>query len=127
MQAEVQFVLVDGAKSPLHQNAGWEVFPLANSVIAPGERAVIRTGVIVAMPPGMYCRISPRTTREHGVDVLSTIIDSDTRGEIEVVLFNHDANEHFYVRRNLAMAQLIFQLLPNVVMRKYDILDLGNP
>jgi dUTP pyrophosphatase len=78
--------------------------------IAPGGRAMIPTGIALAVPPGSEGQIRPRSglAIRHGVTVLNTpgTIDADYRGEIQVILINLGA-EPFVVSRGMRIAQLI--------------------
>jgi dUTP pyrophosphatase len=77
--------------------------------IAPGERAAIDTGLIIALPPGTEGQVRPRSglASRHGVTVLNSpgTIDADYRGEVRVILVNlgHDP---FTVERGMRIAQL---------------------
>ena len=78
--------------------------------IAPGGRAMIPTGVAIALPPGSEGQIRPRSglAIRHGVTVLNSpgTIDADYRGELQVILVNTGA-ESFVVQRGLRIAQLV--------------------
>lgn len=78
--------------------------------IAPSARAMIPTGVAIALPRGSEGQIRPRSglAIRHGVTVLNSpgTIDADYRGEIQVILVNHGA-EPFVVSRGMRIAQLI--------------------
>jgi dUTP pyrophosphatase len=79
-------------------------------VIAPGARAQIPTGISIALPRGTEGQVRPRSglAARHGISVLNTpgTIDSDYRGEIQVILVNFGA-ESFSVERGLRIAQLV--------------------
>jgi dUTP pyrophosphatase len=79
-------------------------------VIAPGERAMIPTGIAIALPPGSEGQVRPRSglAARHGVTVLNSpgTVDADYRGEINVILVNLGA-EPFTVARGTRIAQLI--------------------
>jgi dUTP pyrophosphatase len=79
-------------------------------VIPPGGRAIIPTGIAIALPPGHEGQIRPRSgiAIRHGVTVLNTpgTIDADYRGEIQVILVNL-GSETFEVRRGTRIAQLV--------------------
>jgi dUTP pyrophosphatase len=89
--------------------------------IAPGARAVVPTGLAIALPSGTEAQIRPRSglAARFGITVLNApaTIDADYRGEIGVLLINH-GNEPFVVRRGERIAQLVItriaqaQLLP---------------
>jgi len=78
--------------------------------IAPGGRAMIPTGLVIALPPGSEGQVRPRSglAARHGVTVLNTpgTIDADYRGEIQVILINLGA-EAFQVSRGMRVAQLV--------------------
>ena len=78
--------------------------------IAPGGRAMIPTGIVIALPPGSEGQVRPRSglAVRHGITVLNTpgTIDADYRGEIQVILINLGA-ESFRVSRGMRIAQLV--------------------
>ncbi len=78
--------------------------------IAPGGRAMIPTGLVIALPPGSEGQVRPRSglADRHGVTILNTpgTIDADYRGEIQVILINLGA-ESFQVSRGMRIAQLV--------------------
>ena len=79
-------------------------------VIAPGERALVPTGITIALPPGYEAQVRPRSglALRHGVTVLNTpgTIDADYRGEIQIILVNL-GREPFTVERGARVAQLV--------------------
>ncbi len=79
-------------------------------VIAPGERALIPTGLAIALPPGFEGQVRPRSglALNHGVTVLNApgTIDADYRGEVQVILVNL-GQKSFTVERGARIAQLI--------------------
>src|SRR5437762_13644978 len=79
-------------------------------VIAPGGRAQIPTGISIALPRGTEGQVRPRSglAARHGISVLNTpgTVDSDYRGEIQVILVNFGA-ESFSVERGQRIAQLV--------------------
>jgi len=70
--------------------AGLDVCGIEDLEIAPKQRVLARTGLAVAIPPGFYGRVAPRSglAAKNGLDVLAGVIDSDYRGEIVCVLYN---------------------------------------
>src|SRR4051812_29674750 len=70
--------------------AGLDMYSIEEVAIEPGQRALVRTGLAVAIPEGHYGRIAPRSglALRTGLDVLSGVIDSDYRGEIGCLLYN---------------------------------------
>ncbi len=76
-------------------SAGLDIYSIEDISIAPGQRALARTGVAVAIPEGFYGRVAPRSglATKQGLDVLAGVIDSDYRGEVCCLLYNTaDAN-----------------------------------
>ncbi|HEU4509610.1 MAG TPA: dUTP diphosphatase [Pyrinomonadaceae bacterium] len=70
--------------------AGLDVCSIEDVELGPKQRTMVKTGLAVAIPPGFYGRIAPRSglASKHGLDVLAGVIDSDYRGEICVLLYN---------------------------------------
>lgn len=79
-------------------------------VIAPGAKALIPTGLKIALPAGHEAQVRPRSglAAKHAVTVLNTpgTIDADYRGEIHVILINH-GSEAFTVERGMRIAQMV--------------------
>ena len=95
-------------------------------VIAPGGRAMIPTGIAMALPPGHEAQIRPRSglAARQGVTVLNTpgTIDADYRGEVQVILINHGA-EPFLVERGMRIAQLVIVPVARTGIVEVDTLD----
>src|SRR5687768_9558534 len=70
--------------------AGLDLCSIEDVELEPKQRAMVRTGLAVAIPPGFYGRVAPRSglAAKSGLDVLAGVIDSDYRGEICCVLYN---------------------------------------
>jgi dUTP diphosphatase len=79
-------------------------------MLAPGEHAMIPTGLVIALPPGFEAQVRPRSglAAKHSVTVLNApgTIDADYRGEIKVLLINH-GDAPFAVRRGERIAQMV--------------------
>jgi deoxyuridine 5'-triphosphate nucleotidohydrolase len=71
-------------------SAGLDIFSIEDLSIQPGARALVRTGLAVAIPEGHYGRIAPRSglATQKGLDTLAGVIDADYRGEIGCLLYN---------------------------------------
>jgi dUTP pyrophosphatase len=82
----------------------------AEVVIAPGERALIPTGIAIALPEGYEAQIRPRSglALRNGVTLVNTpgTIDADYRGEIQIIMINH-GTESFVVCRGDRIAQMV--------------------
>jgi dUTP pyrophosphatase len=78
--------------------------------LAPGARALIPTGIAIALPPGTEGQIRPRSglAIRHGLTVLNSpgTVDSDYRGELHVIIANV-GSEQFVIRRGMRIAQLV--------------------
>lgn len=72
------------------QAAGLDLYSIGDVVIEPKQRALVRTGLAVAIPEGYYGRVAPRSglAVKKGLDVLAGVIDADYRGEIRCALYN---------------------------------------
>ena len=94
--------------------------------IAPGGRAVIPTGLAIALPPGHEGQIRPRSglAARHGVTVLNTpgTVDADYRGELQVILVNLGA-ESFVVRRGMRIAQIVIATIQHARLVEDTSLD----
>ena len=94
---------------------------------AGGGRALVPTGVAVAIPPGYAGFVQPRRglALAHGVTCLNTpgLIDSSYRGELKVLLINSDGADDFVIRRGDRIAQLVVQRVEHVQWHVVDSLD----
>ena len=70
--------------------AGLDVCSIEEIELAPKQRVMAKTGLAVAIPPGFYGRVAPRSglASKNGLDVLAGVIDSDYRGEVCCLLYN---------------------------------------
>jgi len=92
-------------------------------VLPPGGRALVPTGLAIALPPGFEAQVRPRSglALKHGVTVLNTpgTIDADYRGEVGVILINHGA-EPFTVNRGDRVAQLVLARYERIAWEPTD-------
>ena len=91
-------------------DAGMDVRSVADLEIGPGERALVPTGLVMALPPGYEAQVRPRSglALKRGVTVLNSpgTIDEGYRGEVGVILANF-GNEPFPVRKGDRIAQIV--------------------
>jgi dUTP pyrophosphatase len=94
-------------------DAGADVHSRIDIAIAPGERALVPTGISIALPDGYAAFAHPRSglAIKHGVGMVNApgTIDAGFRGELQIILINHDLRETFTIKRGDRIAQLVIQ------------------
>lgn len=90
--------------------AGADLHCVEPFTLQPGERRAIPTGLALAIPPGFYGRVAPRSgwAAKHGIDTLAGVVDADYRGELLVLLINL-SQEPFTAQAGERIAQLIIE------------------
>jgi dUTP pyrophosphatase len=119
---ELQFTrLRDDAIVPTRAyggDAGLDLAACERVELGPGERALVPTGVAVAIPEGHAGFVQPRSglASRHGITIVNTpgLVDSGYRGELRVVLLNTDAREPFVVEPGMRIAQLVVVPIPEL-------------
>jgi dUTP pyrophosphatase len=105
-------------------DAGADLHAAEDAELLPGERAVIRTGVAIALPDGYVALVHPRSglAARHGVTLVNApgTVDAGYRGEIKVTMINTDAKESFRLRRGDRLAQLVFQRVERAAFREVE-------
>jgi dUTP pyrophosphatase len=105
--------------------AGCDLPAAAPVTLTPGARALVPTGLAIALPPGFEAQIRPRSglALRHGVTVLNApgTIDADYRGEVQVLLVNL-GQEPFAIERGMRIAQMV--VAPVVTARFEVVADL---
>lgn len=105
-------------------DAGCDLVTTVDAEVLPGERVVLPTGVALALPEGYAAFVHPRSglAAHHGVGLVNApgTIDAGYRGEIQVVLVNHDPRETLRLARLDRIAQLVVQRVEQVVWREVD-------
>jgi dUTP pyrophosphatase len=108
--------LDDGVPLPTYAHpgdAGADLVTTVDLTLGPGERAMVGTGIAVALPEGYAGFVHPRSGLAHrlGVSIVNTpgTVDAGYRGEITVVLVNHDLRDAVMLRRGDRIAQLVVQ------------------
>ncbi len=95
-------------------------------VLDPGGRALLPTGLVMALPGGFEAQVRPRSglALKRGITVLNSpgTIDSDYRGEIKVILVNHGLVPHV-IRRGDKIAQLVVAQIEQVTLQQTDRVD----
>ena len=94
-------------------DAGADLTTTVDVTLGPGERAMVPTGIAVALPEGYVGLVHPRSglAAKHGLSVVNTpgTIDAGYRGEVKVLLVNHDPVEPVTLKRGDRIAQLVVQ------------------
>jgi dUTP pyrophosphatase len=94
-------------------DAGADLHSAVDLTLDPGERALVPTGIALALPEGYVALVHPRSglAARHGISVVNSpgTIDAGYRGEVKVCLANTDLTEPFAVRRGDRIAQLVIQ------------------
>ena len=103
-------------------DAGCDLVTTVDVDLGPGERAVLPTGIALALPEGYAAFVHPRSglAAHHGVGLVNApgTIDAGYRGEVKVVLVNHDPREHVVLQRLDRVAQLVVQRVEHVSWRE---------
>lgn len=103
-------------------DAGCDLVTTVDVDLAPGERTVLPTGLALALPEGYAAFVHPRSglAAQHGVGLVNSpgTIDAGYRGEVKVVLVNHDPAERVRLRRLDRVAQLVVQRVEQVAWRE---------
>ena len=105
-------------------DAGLDLASCERVELAPGERALVSTGVAVAIPDGHAGFVQPRSglATKHGISIVNTpgLVDPGYRGELLVNLINTDAHEAFVVEPGMRIAQLVILPIPDIELVEVD-------
>ena len=103
-------------------DAGCDLVTTVDAQLAPGERAVLPTGLALALPEGYAAFVHPRSglAAHHGVSLVNApgTIDAGYRGEIQVIVINHDPRQVLTLKRLDRVAQLVVQRVEQVAWRE---------
>jgi dUTP pyrophosphatase len=107
-------------------DAGLDLSSCQRVELAAGQRALVPTGLAVAIPEGYAGYVQPRSglASKHGISIVNTpgLVDSGYRGELLVNLVNTDSSEPFVVEEGMRIAQLVILELPEVELVEVDAL-----
>jgi dUTP pyrophosphatase len=105
-------------------DAGLDLAACERVELAPGERAVVGTGLAVAIPEGYAGFVQPRSglADRHGISIVNSpgLIDSGYRGEVKVILVNTDNSHAFVVEPGMRIAQLVVLEVPQLELTETD-------
>ena len=103
-------------------DAGCDLVTTEDADVPPGERVVLPTGLAMALPDGYAAFVHPRSglAARHGVGIVNSpgTVDAGYRGELQVVVINHDPREVLRLRRLDRIAQLVVQRVEQVTWRE---------
>lgn len=123
-------LLEEGLPRPRCQHegdAGLDLSSRVDYVLEPGERAMIPTGIAVAIPRGYAGFVLPRSglASRHGISLVNSpgLVDSGYRGELAIVMINTDKHKAFHIKRGDRIAQLVIQRVEEVTLVGIDELD----
>jgi dUTP pyrophosphatase len=107
-----------------HGDAGLDLAACERVELGPGERAVVGTGLAVAIPEGYAGFVQPRSglADSHGISIVNSpgLIDSGYRGELKVILINTDRSHAFVVEPGMRIAQLVVLQVPKLELAVTD-------
>ena len=107
-------------------DAGADLVTAVDVTLQPGERALVPTGIALAVPEGYVALVHPRSglAARHGLSIVNTpgTVDAGYRGEVKVLLVNHDRTEPIELRRGDRVAQLVFQRVEEAVFAEVETL-----
>src|SRR5215204_1095207 len=122
--------LVPGAVAPERAHAGdagYDLRSVEQVDLQPGARALVRTGISVAIPEGHAGLVLPRSglALRHGISLVNApgLIDSGYRGEIRVPLINHDRKETFLIEEGTRIAQLVLVRVAAALFSEVEFLE----
>ncbi len=120
-------MLDDGLEPPAYAtdgDAGADLRTAVDLVLAPGERALVPTGVSMALPPGYVGLVHPRSglAARHGLTIVNApgTVDAGYRGEIKVCLLNTDRHDPVRLSRGDRIAQLVIQRVERAAFAVVD-------
>jgi dUTP pyrophosphatase len=105
-------------------DAGLDLSACERVVLAPGARALVPTGIAVAIPEGYAGYVQPRSglASKHGISIVNApgLVDSGYRGELLINLLNTDPREAFTIEPGMRIAQLVVLEVPHVELVEVD-------
>lgn len=108
-------------------DAGADLYAVEEVTLTPGERALVGTGIAIALPMGTVGLIHPRSglAAKHGLTIVNApgTVDAQYRGELKVCLLNTDRTEPFTVTPGMRIAQLVVERVELVEFVEADVLE----
>jgi dUTP pyrophosphatase len=111
-------------------DAGADIYSRIDTELKPGERKLVPTGIAIAIPPGYAAFVHPRSGRaiKEGLSMVNApgTVDAAYRGELQVILINHDSAQTIKIERGERIAQLVIQKVEHGEFIEVDELP-GSP
>ena len=108
-------------------DAGVDLYAAADVTVRPGERALVPTGIKMAIPNGYEGQVRPKSglALRHGLTVLNTpgTVDAPYRGEVGVIVINHDHKTAYEVKKGEKIAQMVFNKVEYAVFTEVSALE----
>jgi dUTP pyrophosphatase len=108
-------------------DAGVDLYSAADITVQPGQRALVPTGLKMAIPAGYEGQVRPKSglALKHGLTVLNTpgTVDAPYRGEVGVIVINHDAKDPYKIKKGEKIAQMVFNKVEHVSFSEVGSLD----
>jgi dUTP pyrophosphatase len=105
-------------------DAGLDLAACERHELGPGERALVGTGIAVAIPEGHAGLVTPRSglAAKNGITIVNTpgLVDSGYRGELRVILLNTDRHETVVIEPGMRIAQLVVVAVPEAALREVE-------
>lgn len=122
--------LVDGVQVPGYAyegDAGVDLRSVKHVILEPHQRAMVPTGLAIGLPKGYAGFVMPRSglAAKHGISIVNTpgLIDSNYRGELKIILVNHDDEQPFEINVGDRIAQLVIMPVPTVQFHEVELLS----
>jgi len=107
-------------------DAGVDLYSDEDSILKPGERKLVKTGIKLALPYGYEAQVRPKSglALNHGISLCNSVgtIDSGYRGEVCVIVINH-GSEEFNVKKSTKIAQIVFNKVEQAEFQEVKELD----
>lgn len=104
--------------------AGYDMYASADTTIQAKNKALVSTSLAIAVPPGTYGRVAPRSglASKHFLDIGAGVIDADYRGEVKVLMFNF-SDVDYQVKQGERIAQLVLERIVTPEVVEVDTLE----
>jgi dUTP pyrophosphatase len=106
-----------------HGDAGMDLYSAAELILNPGERAIVPSGIKIAIPYGFEVQIRPRSglAAKHGISIVNApgTIDHQYRGELGIIMINH-SKDPFPIKKGERIAQMVFNKIEFAYLQEVE-------